>query len=409
MRNAITLLPHGCYHRGQLYPAFCCVRLSGMLNRRSLEAEVVYNGMGTPRADGAVVVQGEGDEAVIVAVDERARARENFPDAEVVEAGFALSPPPVNAHTHLDLSKMTFEKGSYEGFIRRVIAHKQTWQGGGLEAARAGVAELRADGVNTVGDIVTQESVMEYLLTEPTLQGVACWEVIGPNPEDAERIFEETVDTLRRFRAWERPDGVKLGLSPHTPHTVSAPLLQRLTKLATASHLPLQIHVAESAGEVAMHQEGTGPLMEMMRGFFPHWQPSGRSPVGYLESLGVLEARPTLVHMVHVTEEDVRTVARAGCVAVHCPRSNEALGCGRFPWELYMKHGVEVGFGTDSRGSSPNLSIHEEVAAARALHGDRASPLALVRGAVKGGYKALHMTPPRFARGDAAAGLHVWR
>ena len=380
-----------------------------MLNRRVLEAEVVYNGMGTPRADGAVVVQGEGDEAVIVAVDERTRARINFPDAEVVDAGFALSPPPVNAHTHLDLSQMTLEKGSYESFIRRVIAHSQKRREGGLEAARAGVAELRADGVNVVGDIVTQESVMEYLLTEPTLQGVAYWEVIGPNAEDAERILEETVARLRKFRALERPDGVKLGLSPHTPHTVSAPLLQRLAGLAATSQLPLQIHVAESAGEVAMHRDGTGPLMELMRGFLPHWQPSGWSPVGYLGALGVLEARPTLIHMVHVTEEDVRTAARAGCVVVHCPRSNEALGCGRFPWELYMKHGVEVGFGTDSRGSSPTLSVHEEVAAARALHGERASPLALVRGAVKGGYRALRMTPPRLARGDAAAGLHIWR
>ncbi len=388
---------------------FCRDRLLRMLKRRSLEAEVVYNGMGTPRRDGAVVVQGEGDEAVVVAVDEQARARENFPAAEVTNAGFALSPPPVNAHTHLDLSQMTFEKGSYEDFIKRVIAHKQTWREGGLEAARAGVAELRQGGVNTVGDIVTQESVMEYLLTEPTLKGVAYWEVIGPDPADAERIFEETVDKLRRFRAWERPDGVKLGLSPHTPHTVSAPLLQRLAKLATASHLPLQIHVAESGGEVAMHQGGTGPLVELMRGFFPHWEPSGRSPVGYLDTLGVLEARPTLVHMVHVSEEDVRRVARAGCAVVHCPRSNEALGCGRFPWELYMKHGVEVGFGTDSRGSSPSLSVHEEVAAARALHGAHASPLALVRGAVKGGYRALHMTPPRFARGDAAKLLHIWR
>ena len=382
-------------------------RLVTMLKRRSLEAEVVYNGMGTPRRDGAVVVQGEGDEAVIVAVDERARARENFPDAEIVDAGFALSPPPVNAHTHLDLSRMTFEKSSYEDFIRRVIAHKQRW-GGGLEAARAGVAELRRGGVNTVGDIVTQESVMEYLLSEPKLQGVAYWEVIGPDPADAGRIFEETVDKLRRFRVLEKPGGVKLGLSPHTPHTVSAPLLQKLTKLATASNLPLQIHVAESAGEVAMHRDGTGPLAEMMRGFFPRWEPSGRSPVGYLESLGVLEARPTLVHMVHVSEEDVRIAARAGLAVVHCPRSNEALGCGRFPWEEYMRRGVEVSFGTDSRGSSPDLSVHEEVAAARALHGDRASPLALVRGAVKGGYRALLMTPPRFARGDAARDLHIW-
>ena len=113
--------------------------------------------------------------------------------------------------------------------------------------------------------------------------------------------------------------------------------------------------------------------------------------------------------MVHVTEEDVRTVQRSGCVVVHCPRSNEALECGRFPWELYARHGVTVAIGTDSRGSSPSLSVVEEVAAARRLHGAQASPLALVRAAVKGGYRALGSAPPKVLRGAAAEALTVWR
>ena len=379
-----------------------------MLKRQILTADVVYNGMGTPRADGAVVLQGEGEAAQIVAVDDLKIARQNFLDAEEKDVGFAVSPPLVNAHTHLDLSYMPFTPGSYDAFIAKVIAYAPERRARGLEAAKEGLAELRSLGVTTLGDIVTSEAVMELLLTAPDLQGVAYWEVLGPNPEDAERIFDETVEKLRTFRTWERPNGMKLGLSPHTPHTVSAPLLHKLALLAERSSLPLQIHVAESAGEVALHKDGTGPLMAQMRGFLPHWQPSGLTPVGYLKQLGILEARPTLIHMVHVTEEDIREVQRSGCVVVHCPRSNEALECGRFPWELYMKYGVEVAFGTDSKGSSPNLSVEREVSAARTLHGDKASPLALVRAAVKGGHRALTLTPPRFTRGDAASALHIW-
>ena len=116
-----------------------------------------------------------------------------------------------------------------------------------------------------------------------------------------------------------------------------------------------------------------------MKPFLGTWQPSGLTPVQYLAELGVLEARPTLVHVVNVSEDDIKTVAKAGCAVVHCPRSNEALECGRFPWELYAKHNVEVALGTDSLGSSPDLDIRREVDAARTLHGDKASPLALVR------------------------------
>lgn len=379
-----------------------------MLSRRLLSAEVVYNGLGTARANGAVVVQGEGAEARVIAVDSLERARQNFPDTPEEHIGFAISLPLVNAHTHLDLSLLPWQRSNYTAFIARVIAHAPTRRARGLEAAREGVRQLQEANIHAVGDIVTNEAVMEWLLKRSDLQGVAYWEVIGTDPAQAEAIFNKTVEQLRRFRSWERPGGMRVGLSPHTPHTVSAPLLQKLARLAKHSSLPMQIHVAESAAELALHRDGSGELMDMLQGFLPDWQPSGKTPLGYLADLGVLEAEPSLVHMVHVSEDDIREVQRANCTVVHCPRSNETLDCGRFPWELYMKHGVEVAFGTDSLGSSPSLAIEAEVAAAARLHGDKASPLALVRAAAKGGCRVLDLTPGRFVRADPADRLHFW-
>lgn len=378
-----------------------------MLTRELLRAEVVYNGLGTPRRDGAVVIQDDGRRRQVIAVQAAADARRAFPDAVERDAGFALSPAPVNAHTHLDLSSMPYTAGSYPAFIDAVIRHRD---GGarGLEAARRGLDEVLAGGVSVVGDIVTDEEVMRFLLGHPGVTGVAYWEVLGPDPARADEVFEATRRLLARFRALERDGGVRVGLSPHTPHTVSAPLLQRLAALARAEAIPMQIHVAETADEVRLHRHGDGPLAELLGRFGVPWRASGRSPLGYLAELGVLDARPTLVHMVHVDEDDVRRVQHADCAVVHCPRSNAALGCGRFPWELYARFGVDVAFGTDSLGSSPSLAVTEEVAAARVVHGERASPQALVRAAVKGGYRALGMTPPRLLRGAEADGLFAW-
>lgn len=371
------------------------------LEHEILTAEVVYNGIGTPRNGGAVVVQDER----IVMVGSLADARQSYADAPVKDVGFVISPPPVNAHTHLDLSQLPYFRGAYEDFIRHVVTNGAVRN---LGAAQTGLAELKNTGVGAFGDIVAEAEVMRWLLQVPGLQGVAYWEVFAPNPDDADKALAETIELLREFRGLERPDGLKLGLSPHTPHTVSGPLLQKLTRLAVAENLPLQIHVAESPAEIFMQQDGNGPLYEFMKPLLGSWKPSGLTPVQYLAELGVLEARPTLVHMVNVTEDDVKTVAKAGCAVVHCPRSNEALECGRFPWELYAKHGVEIALGTDSRGSSPDLNLEREVQAARALHGDKVSPLALVRAAVKGGYRTLGLTPPRFARGDTADSFHIW-
>src|SRR5690606_19490592 len=142
---------------------------------------------------------------------------------------------------------------------------------------------------------------------------------------------------------------------------------------------PVAIHVAESPGERELQLHGRGPLADGLASWGLPTRASGLTPVAYLDDLGVLAAVPTLVHMVAVDENDVRLVQRHGCPVVHCPRSNEQLGCGRFPWELYARHGVEVAFGTDSRGSSPDLDVTAEVGFAASWHGARANPRGLVR------------------------------
>lgn len=377
-----------------------------MIKRQLLKAEVVYSGLGTPQLNAAILIQEIQGQSQVVAFENFSRLSQAYPDLPVTDVGFAISPMPVNAHMHLDLTSMAFSPGSYEDFIRKVVRHDRSSQRN-LEAAKSGIASLKAQGIAVIGDIVSKEEVMQYLLGSD-LGGVAYWEVFAPDPADAERVFGETLEKLQGFKKLERPGGMKVGLSPHTAHTVSAPLLQKLALFAKHHALPMQIHVAESVHELSLYQHASGPLWELYQPFMPYWQAPGLSPVAYLEQLGVLEAKPSLVHMVNVSEQDVRTVQKAGCTVIHCPRSNRALECGRFPWELYAKHGVTVALGTDSAGSSPSLSLAEELKAALALHGSKAGKQGLIWAAVKGGYRALAMTPPQVTRGDALAKLFFW-
>jgi len=370
-------------------------------------AEIVYTGMGTPIADGAVAITAEGGRHTYIDSGPFTSLTARYPGADVRDAGFAISPAPVNAHTHLDLTDMPLVNDSYERFIPSVIAYTE---GGGRtpEAAKRGAAEVLGSGVRVIGDIVTRREVLQWLLGHPQLAGVAYWEVIGMDPADNARLLAETEELIAACKPLERRGGVRLGLSPHTPHTVNDELLQGLVMLARRYRLPLQLHVEESPLEKPMFMEGTGELAEVRRSFDPDWEAPGVSPLAHLEKLGVLEAGPTLVHMVNVTEDEIRLVHRYGCRVVHCPRSNDLLYCGRFPWETYMKHGVAVGLGTDSRASSPDLSVQGEVRFARELHGRRADDRALVRSAVKGGCQALGLQVPFLLKGQDVSALHFW-
>src|SRR5690606_15265546 len=110
--------------------------------------------------------------------------REAYPGAAIIDGGFAITPLVVNAHTHLDLSDMPFTPGAYVDFIRAVIAHGRDGLRG-VAAAKRGVAELRALGIRVVGDVVARADVMDYLLGQDDVGGVAYWEVLGPDPARA--------------------------------------------------------------------------------------------------------------------------------------------------------------------------------------------------------------------------------
>jgi cytosine/adenosine deaminase-related metal-dependent hydrolase len=357
-------------------------------------AEVVYTGFGTPMLRGALAVQG----GFVVGQGSLEELRARFPQAEVVHKGRALFPPPVNAHTHLDLSLLPRYQGPFSGFIPHVVAHRERR---GLEGARRGLEELQAAGTGAFGDIVFKDEVMDFLLGESPLPGVAFYEVFAPDPQDAEAVFARV---RAKVEAWRRQEGrVRVGLSPHAPYSVSPPLLRKLAEYARAEGLPLMVHAGESPAEVAFLQRGEGPLAEVHRRFSrTPWTPPGLTPVRYLHALGVLGPHTTLVHGVHLDEEEVGILAESGTKVVLCPRSNAALEVGEAPLALYARHGVEVALGTDSRASSPDLDVKQE---ALFLWG-KADPRLLVRALTRGGYRALGLPTPRLTRGTPLALVH---
>ncbi len=352
-------------------------------------AEVVYPGFGTPMREGALAVQGEW----VVGQGPLSELQARFPGAEVVWKGRAILPRPVNAHTHLDLSLLPPYRGPFPGFLEHVIRNRHLR---GLEGAKAGLGALVESGVGAFGDIVFREEVMDFLLWESPLPGVAFYEVFAPEEGEAERVFGEVRAKVERWR--KREGRVRVGLAPHAPYSVSPTLLRRLAAYARAEGLPLMIHAGESREEVAFLKEGKGPLGEIYRRFAQSpWRPPGLTPIRYLHALGVLGPQTTLVHGVWVEEEEVQLLAGTGTKVVLCPRSNRNLEVGEPPLELYARYGVEIALGTDSKASSPDLDVKGEL---EALKGDLRL---LVRALSRGGYRALGLPTPRLTRGTPKA------
>jgi cytosine/adenosine deaminase-related metal-dependent hydrolase len=365
------------------------------INTEIWTAEVVYAGFGIPMLKGGIAVTGDH----IAKVGQLTDLQQSFPGAKVVAKGRALTSAPANPHTHLDLSKVPFFRGEYTDFVRHVIEHSPRLRN--LSAALAGILELERYRCGAFGDIVHHPDVLDWLLHDSPLPGVAYLEVINFNDLEAQDMFLKVREGIERYR---KQDGkVKIGLSPHSAHTVSAKLLRLLSEYAKINGVPMQIHLAESPAEVQLFQKNQGPLAELMN-FQTGW-PRRVSPVQYLADLKVLGSHLSVVHAVQVDENDVQTLSQSGTLVVACPRSNQNLNCGEFPWALYARHQVEIALGTDSRASSPSLNVVDE--ALRLW--DSVDPRLLVRAATRSGYKVLGMETPRLARGTPVGDIYIWR
>ena len=92
----------------------------------------------------------------------------------------------------------------------------------------------------------------------------------------------------------------------------------------------------------------------------------GRRPVEHLADLGILGPNLTLVHVIHVTEEEIGLIASSGTRVVHCPnvslrRAQGAMRVGRFPEML--RAGIPVALGSDGLTGKHDIARQAYLAA----------------------------------------------
>jgi 5-methylthioadenosine/S-adenosylhomocysteine deaminase len=332
-----------------------------------------------PLEDGAVLI---GDDGRIRGVGPHAQVPTpsgcealEFRDAVIV-------PGLVNTHTHLELTHFGGKNDPEQAFprwIRRVRALKEETPAEAFDAAaEQGLRDCWAQGVTCVADTGDSGAALRALFRLGG-RGIAYHEVFGPDPAQAEPSLEGLkgrLHELRRFTSFH----AGLGVSPHAPYTVSAPLYRAVAEYAYRDGLPIAVHLAESKEEVAFVRDGEGP-------FAAAWADRGipveaheMSPVQLLRSLGVLRLGTLCIHTVQLDASDIATLADTRSGVAHCPLSNRAHGHGTAPLAALRKAGVAVGLGTDSVVSVGSLDLWGEAAAA-GLGGEEALRMLTYEGA----------------------------
>ena len=315
-----------------------------------------------PIEDGAIAIDG----STIAAIGPLSELKRAYPAAQIDNFGeAAILPGFVNCHSHLEITSM---RGALDDVEHDFTAWllKLTAMRGELSdeeigrAALDGALEGARAGVTCFGDIGRYGKAGLAALKAVGLRGILFQETdFSPNNKNADDDFEKLRDKFLLLRENES-DLVKIGLSPHSPYTVSRSLFERITDFAIAEDVRISIHAAESWDENEFMTSGGGFFREHYEKFGVEWESPGCSSIEYLRRIGVLRVKPLLAHCITVSEGDIELIALSGSRIAHCPKSNAKFGHGYAPFEAFLDTGIAVGLGSDSVASNNTCDMLEE-------------------------------------------------
>jgi 5-methylthioadenosine/S-adenosylhomocysteine deaminase len=286
------------------------------------------------------------EEGRIVAIGSEVVAR--LGDETIDAAGAPLVAPLLNGHTH---AAMTLFRGSGGDLPLMPWLRERIWP---VEArldeedvywgARLACAEMARGGTTRFWDMYWHPEATARAVADAGLRatiGAPLFDLDG----DAERLRATAQSSLDQLA--ELGPTISPALAPHSIYTVSEDSLRWIAELSAEREVPIQIHLAETEGEVEDCLTA-----------------HGARPAAYLDSLGMLSERTVLSHGVWLDRDELELVAARGATVVTNPVANMKLAVGGvFPYPAARAAGVAVGLGTDGAGSNDSLDLFADVKA----------------------------------------------
>jgi 5-methylthioadenosine/S-adenosylhomocysteine deaminase len=317
--------------------------------------------------DGAVAVR----DGRVIAVDDAGALERCFrPERRVDAAGGLILPGLIDVHLHhsQQLSRGLGDDVSLVSWVYdRILPYEAAMDERDteisallscIEMIRTGTTCASDPGgyhVDAVGRAVEATGMRAII----AWAGMDRWPADRPVPDalPGKLPTEATLEVLESTASrWHHVAGdrIRVAYGLRTEPNVSDELFARTKALADRDETFIHIHIAVSQQQVAWMRERTG-----------------RSSIGHLASLGVLDANWLLAHVAAIDDHDVELIAAADARIAHQPGASThgcygAIAHGRIP-EL-LEAGVTVGLGCDANSANNSLDMFRAINLAATLH-----------------------------------------
>jgi len=135
---------------------------------------------------------------------------------------------------------------------------------------------------------------------------------------------------------------IKTMLGPHSPYISTERSLQRSADIARKLGVGCHIHVSESPGQVENA-----------------YKQFGKSPVAYLDDLGIFDNPSIAAHAIYLYDADIEILRARNVTVVACPKTHLKLAMKTTRLVDLLRAGVKVALGTDGAASNNDLNMLE--------------------------------------------------
>lgn len=269
--------------------------------------------------------------------------------------GLFFMPGLVNTHGH---AAMTLLRGYGDDMVLQKWLQEKMWP---MEAkftdqdvywgTSLAVLEMLKSGTTTFVDMYDHMDQVGKVAEQAGIRAGLMRGAIGLCSEEVQQMkLEEAVQFALEWNG--RAEGrITTLLAPHAPYTCPPAFIEKFVQAAHDHNLMLHTHMSETLAEVEQNV-----------------QDYGLRPVAHLEKLGFFSRPSYIAHGVHLTDEEIETLAKYNVGVSHNPASNLKLASGVARVPALLKAGVKVSLGTDGAASNNNLDMFEEMRLAALIH-----------------------------------------
>lgn len=273
--------------------------------------------------------------------------RDFVPDETIDAKHHAALPGFFNAHTH---AAMTLLRGSAEDLPLERWFNEGIWRTeSALEeedvywGTALAACEMIRSGTVGFADHYFYMHNSARVVQESGMKALLAWCVFGSDfaPEMGPTTLGLTEEFVAEFQN-SAGGRIKTMLGPHSPYIGNSKSLQDAANVARKLGVGCHVHVSESPGQVENS-----------------YRQYGKSPVAYLNDLGIFDNPSIAAHAIYLNDEDIEILREKRVSVAACPKTHLKLAMKTTRIVDLYRAGVNVALGTDGAASNNDLDLLE--------------------------------------------------